>query len=161
VHGDLRSTPNASQLRGALVPSPLGEQRLLRRDCDPGLAQVIGEPEREVDWHTRLGDPDGPRGAQAELVVDLRVREPSRAQLVPAEGVDQQALDVRHGLGDSRFLQGVREDRPAASRLDVEEWVSDRQRKLVAEGRAALGIAEDQHVHRSREVDTARAGAGV
>ena len=94
--------------------------------------------------------PSSPHGADVELAIDLLARQPFGDQLVAAELLAEQALELRRLLGDAVDLEHVGEHRPAAIGLEVEERVADPERHLVAQlGRAQRVAADEDRGHQA------------
>ena len=96
------------------------------------------------------GDPELAHGAEVQLAIDLLVGQPLGDELVAAELLAEQALELRRLLGDAVDLEHVGEDRPAAIDLEVEERVADPERDLVAQlGRAQRVAADEDRGHQA------------
>ena len=117
---------------------------------DPLGAQAIGHREREVGRHEGVGDPELAHGADVQLAVDRFVGQPLGDQLVAAELLAEQTLELRRLPGDAVDLEHVGEDRPAPIDLEVQERVADPERHLVAHlGRAQRVAADEDRGHQA------------
>jgi hypothetical protein len=143
-HRRMRGAPDARQLGIGLAAPALDEQLVVGRELDALGAQAIGHCERKVGWHHGRGDPELPHGADVELAIDRLPGQSLGDELVAAELLTEQALELRRLPGDAVDLEHVGEDRPAAVGLQVEEGVADPERHLVAHLGGAQRVADDE-----------------
>ena len=113
---------------------------------DPIARQPPGKAKRELEVDDRPAHPHLPGGAGAELDRDLVAAHAAVEQLVEAELVVSQQLCIRAGGGEPRGLERGGEDVRAPPDLAVQERVEDRDRDLVAQRGAALGVSVQQQV---------------
>jgi hypothetical protein len=135
-----------AQLRGGFCAAPVLEQVAVDHDFDPVRAQVIGVGDRERRRHRRHGDPELAAGTQRELELDLPALLPSGVELVGAELLDRDDLELGSGLAHAGNLERMDDHRPPSVLLGVQEGVRDHHRHLMAKFRRTNRVAANQNV---------------
>jgi hypothetical protein len=139
---------HALDLRLRLGASPLGEHPLVGDDLDAVGAQPVGDGHRQVRRHDQPARLEPPRRPGAQLGLDLVPAQPVAGQLVEAELVGVDDLDVGGDLGDPARLHRRDHGHAAAVALEVGEGIEDAERELVAEGSGAVGVPVNQDIGR-------------
>ena len=139
---------NACHLGRGLASPAFGVQQLSSGVVlDVGLAQMVAECDRELRRHDRLLDPERLDHAAAQLAVDLAGGSAAADQLIAAELVPEQALEIRCSAGDPIDLERVGQHRTTVAGLQIQERVADRDRHLVAHRRRGPRVAVDENIH--------------
>ena len=126
------SPPDALELDVALGAAAQVEELSVGLQLDPVRAQVVGRLERKRGRRHDVLDARVATGAQHELSCALVRAELLREQLVDAELVVGDDLEIRE-LDQTGKLDGARVDVPGAVPLHVDERVGSGKRHLVAQ----------------------------
>ena len=133
----LRRRRSTKRLSSAVSSTPSARRRSATASGKSGGTRAVGDPELA-------------HGADVQLAVDRSVGQPLGDQLVAAELLAEQTLELRRLLGDAVDLEHVGEDRPAPIDLEVQERVADPERHLVAHlGRAQRVAADEDRGHQA------------
>src|SRR5206468_9191440 len=133
--------PDASELGLVLRAAAIVEQVAVDDHIDAVRAQVVRMTDGEGRRHGHLLDPQLATGSQRDLELDLPTLLALRKELVRAEALQRDDLELGRVLAHARDLERMEDHRPATVFLRVEELVRDRDRNLVAELGRADGVA--------------------
>ena len=137
------------QLGLALGTPPPVEHLPVDGELELVAAQEIGETQGEAGGHHGLRDSELAAAAQDELLVDLPSRQGRREEVVRAELLVRDNLEI--GLRpEPRDLERVDHDRAPIAALDVQELVRNHHRNLVAKLGGPDRVAPDEHVGHAR-----------
>ena len=107
---------------------------------------MVGEADRERRWHCSLLHPEAMSRPNGDLELDLLARQALVVQLVEAELLGRDRLELRNDRLDPVELERGHDDVLLAVPLGVEKWVRNRDRHLVPHLRRPQRIRVDQDV---------------
>ena len=111
---------------------------------------MVRVADRKALGDRRALDPELTAGSDGELEHDLPPLQSLCEELVRAEVLERDDLQIRCVLPHPRDLEGMEDRDPAVALLGIEEGIRNRHRDLVTQFGRAHRVAVDQHVGHGR-----------
>ena len=117
----------------------------------PVRAEVVRVAEREAARRDRALEPERAGRREVDLLGERIGVEAALEQLVDADVLEREHLEVGAEVPDPAGLERADDDAALAAHLRIEEGIGDRERHLVPQLGRADGVRDDQDVrHRAR-----------